>query len=160
MPENLKRNRFIPFRKADVVDMCIKESKLSRDDIEAFKGLCQILAAIFHFEFHGHLEKLKTCYAPFNPDADTRGVLKYSAAEKENLQKQLVAEMTAAFVAGHCGILPAVEQNSAAYLKGWLERLKADPSMLIRAGSEAQKAFDYIIDAKAVESPVELQEAA
>ena len=101
MPDKLNRNRFIPFRKADVVDMCVNESKLYRDDIKAFKDLCQILEAIFHFEFHGHLEKLKACYAPFNPDADTRGVQKYSAAEKKKLQKQLVSEMTAVLTAAN-----------------------------------------------------------
>jgi antirestriction protein ArdC len=44
--------------------------------------------------------------------------------------------------------------------KGWPEKLKSDPSMLIKAGSEAQKAFDYIMDAKAAEQPAELQQAA
>jgi len=60
-------------------------------------------------------------------------------------QEELVAEMSAAFLCGYCGILLSTEKNQAAYLKGWLSRLKADPSMLIKAGSQAQKAFDYII---------------
>jgi antirestriction protein ArdC len=60
-------------------------------------------------------------------------------------QEELVAEMTSAFLCGYCGILLSTEKNQAAYLKGWLERLKADPSMLIKAGSQAQKAFDYIV---------------
>ena len=113
MSDNLKRNRFIPFRKADVIDMCFNESKLPRDDIEAFKDLCQILEAIFHFEFHGRLEKLKACYAPFNPDADTRGVFNYSAAEKENLQKQLVAEMTAVLTAANFEKITAQDLKQA-----------------------------------------------
>ena len=113
MPDNLKRNRFIPFRKADVIDMCVNESKLSRDDIEAFRDLCQILEAIFHFEFHGHLEKLKTCYAPFNPDADTRGVVNYTAAEKAALQKQLVAEMTAVLTAANFEKITAQDLKQA-----------------------------------------------
>ncbi|MGD8492688.1 MAG: hypothetical protein PVH44_03740, partial [Desulfobacterales bacterium] len=113
MSEHLKRNRFIPFRKADVIDMCVNESKLSRDDIEAFRDLCQILEAIFHFEFHGHLEKLKTCYAPFNPDADTRGVVNYTAAEKAALQKQLVAEMTAVLTAANFEKITAQDLKQA-----------------------------------------------
>jgi antirestriction protein ArdC len=60
-------------------------------------------------------------------------------------QEELVAEMSAAFLCGYCGILMSTEKNQAAYLKGWLERLKADPSLLIKAGSQAQKAFDYIV---------------
>ncbi|MDF7824080.1 zincin-like metallopeptidase domain-containing protein [Pontiellaceae bacterium B12227] len=61
-------------------------------------------------------------------------------------REELVAEMTAAFLCGQCGILNAVEGNSAAYLKGWLQRLHEDPSLLISAGSMAQRAFDYIVD--------------
>jgi antirestriction protein ArdC len=75
-------------------------------------------------------------------------------------QEELVAEMASAFLCGYCGILLCTEINQAAYLRGWLEKLKSDPSMLIKAGSEAQKAFDYIMDAKAQEQQVELQEAA
>ncbi|VGO14434.1 DNA primase TraC [Pontiella desulfatans] len=75
-------------------------------------------------------------------------------------QEELVAEMTAAFLCGYCGILMSTETNQAAYLKGWLERLKSDPTMLVKAGGEAQKAFDYIMDARVQEQPVELQEAA
>jgi antirestriction protein ArdC len=63
-------------------------------------------------------------------------------------QEELVAEMASAFLCGYCGILLATEVNQAAYLRGWLQRLKADPSMLVKAGGQAQKAFDYIMDAK------------
>jgi len=70
-------------------------------------------------------------------------------------QEELVAEMASAFLCGYCGILLATETNQAAYLKGWLERLKSDPSMLVKAGGQAQKAFDYIMDAKAKEQEQE-----
>lgn len=93
--------------------MCIKESKLSPDEIKAFTELCQILEAIFHFEFHGHLEKLKACYAPFNPDADTRGVQQYSAAEKREMQNQLVAEMTAVLMAANFEKITAQDLKQA-----------------------------------------------
>ncbi len=101
MPDTINRNRFIPFRKADIVDMCIDTSQLDEADIKAFRELCQILEALFHFEFYSHLEKLKTSYAPFNPDADTRSVLKYSPNEKKDLQKQLVEEMTSILTAAN-----------------------------------------------------------
>ena len=50
-------------------------------------------------------------------------------------QEELVAEMGSAFLCGHCGILTQTETNTTAYLKHWLEKLKADPSLLVRAGS-------------------------
>jgi antirestriction protein ArdC len=72
-------------------------------------------------------------------------------------QEELVAEMTAAFLCGYCGILMTTESNQAAYLKGWLKRLKSDPTMLVKAGCQAQKAFEYIMGDAA---QAELQEAA
>jgi len=72
-------------------------------------------------------------------------------------QEELVAEMCAAFLCGYTGILLCTETNSAAYLRGWLERLKADPALLVRAGGEAQKAFDFILGDAAEQ---ELAEAA
>ena len=82
MPGNINHNRFIPFRKADVVDMVIDDSGLPEAEIKAFREFCQILEALFHFEYHTCLEKLKACYGPFNPDADTRHVFNYSEPEK------------------------------------------------------------------------------
>lgn len=72
--------------------------------------------------------------------------------------EELVAEMTSGFLCGHCGILNQVEANSAAYLKHWIDKLEAEPSLLLKAGSQAQKAFDYIIGeetpvAKTVKTP-------
>jgi antirestriction protein ArdC len=64
--------------------------------------------------------------------------------------------MASAFLCGYTGILLCTEKNQAAYLQGWLKRLKSDPTMLVKAGGEAQKAFDYILNTAAVE----LQEAA
>jgi len=101
MSDSMKRDRFIPFRKADVVEMCIKDARLAETEIKEFREFCQILEALFHFEFHTRLEKLKTCYGPFNPDADTRKVYNYSESEKKNLQKQLVSEMTTVLTAAN-----------------------------------------------------------
>jgi antirestriction protein ArdC len=53
--------------------------------------------------------------------------------------------MGAAMLCGVTGIAPAVIENSAAYLKNWLERLKADSKLLVSAASAAQKAADYIL---------------
>ena len=113
MSGSIKRNRFIPFRKADVVDMCIGDSGLPEAEVKAFREFCHILEAIFHFEFHSRLEKLKTCFAPFNPDADTRRVSQYSPAEKNEMQKQLVDEMTAVLTAANFKKITAQDLKQA-----------------------------------------------
>lgn len=60
-------------------------------------------------------------------------------------REELVAEMTAAFLCGHTGVLPATIENSAAYLAGWLQAIKADPKALVVAAGQAQKAADLIL---------------
>jgi antirestriction protein ArdC len=60
-------------------------------------------------------------------------------------REELVAEMGAAMLCGITGIAPATLQNSAAYLKTWIERLKSDSRLLVSAASAAQKASDYIL---------------
>jgi len=90
-----RSDRFIPFTKSDVIEMCMKEAQLAEAEAKGFRDFCRILEALLHFEFHARLEKLKTCYGPFNPDADTRRIFNTSESEKKNLQKQLVSEMTA-----------------------------------------------------------------
>jgi Protein of unknown function (DUF3754) len=88
-------NRFIPFRKADIIEMCINDSRLSEYDQNLFRQFCHILESLIHFEFHHQVEMLKDCYSPFNPDVDTRLNYDYSEQEKEELQKKLVETLTA-----------------------------------------------------------------
>ena len=95
MADTRTRDRFIPFRKTDIIAMCCDDYRMQAGDREAFRELCRILEALFHFEFHRRLESIKNCYAPFNPDADTRLVGGYTSEEKKRLQKELVSEMTA-----------------------------------------------------------------
>lgn len=69
-------------------------------------------------------------------------------------KEELVAEMGAAMLCGVTGIAPATLQNSAAYLKTWIERLKSDSRLLVSAASAAQKAADYIRGESANDSPI------
>lgn len=60
-------------------------------------------------------------------------------------KEELVAEMTAAFLCGHCGIEQPVIENQAAYLKGWAKKIKEDKYMVVHAAGAAQKAADLIL---------------
>jgi hypothetical protein len=75
MPD--QKFRFIPYRKNDLVEMCLKDNQLSGQEKD-FRQLCTMLGSIFHFEFHQIIESLKDIYAPIDPDADT---LLYDKAE-------------------------------------------------------------------------------
>jgi len=60
-------------------------------------------------------------------------------------REELVAEMGATFLCGHAGILDRTIQNSTAYVKGWLGRLKNDKTLIVQAAAQAQRAVDFII---------------
>ena len=53
--------------------------------------------------------------------------------------------MGAAFLCGHCGIENSVIDNSAAYIAGWLQRLRNDKRLVVHAAGAAQKAEDFIL---------------
>ncbi len=59
--------------------------------------------------------------------------------------EELVAEFSAAYLCAEAGISPAVLNNQAAYLQGWLAKLHSDKRMVVIAAAEAQKAADYIV---------------
>jgi antirestriction protein ArdC len=65
---------------------------------------------------------------------------------EEKSKEELVAEMGAAHLCGHCGIENTTIENSAAYIGGWLKALKNDKTLLIHSASLAQKAADYILN--------------
>ena len=59
-------------------------------------------------------------------------------------KEELIAEMTAAMLCGIARIEQDTLENSAAYLKTWIARLKSDSRLLVSAASQAQKAADFI----------------
>lgn len=94
MGNELQTQRFIPFRKSDVVEKCLTEGLLPDSAGSVFRDFCRILEAFFHFEFHRALERLKDCYAPFDPDADTRQIIMLPDSDRERLLEELVRELT------------------------------------------------------------------
>lgn len=73
-------------------------------------------------------------------------------------KEELIAEMTAAMLCGIAGIEQKTLENSAAYLKTWIARLRSDSRLLLSAASQAQKAADYI-EGKAAHQATEAQAA-
>jgi antirestriction protein ArdC len=67
-------------------------------------------------------------------------------------KEELVAEMGAAMLCGVAGIENRTLENSAAYLKTWIERLKSDSRLIVIAASAAQKAADFILSKTQIES--------
>ncbi len=57
-----------------------------------------------------------------------------------------MAELSAAYLCAEAGISPAVLENQAAYIQGWLAKLRSEKRMVVIAAAQAQKAADYILN--------------
>jgi antirestriction protein ArdC len=65
--------------------------------------------------------------------------------------EELIAEMSAAYLCAEAQISPAVVVNQAAYIQGWLARLKSEKRLIVVAAAKAQKTADYILGRSSTE---------
>jgi antirestriction protein ArdC len=57
--------------------------------------------------------------------------------------EELIAEMISSEICYNLGIKKEID-NSAAYIKGWLDVIGSDPNVLFKASKESTKSIDYI----------------
>ena len=104
---------------------------------ERFERAESYYATLFHELVHatGHESRLN------------RSTLTEKAGFGSNpyCKEELIAEMGAAFLCGQTEIAERTIDNSAAYLKGWLEQLRNDKTLIVQAAAQAQKAADFIL---------------
>ena len=60
-------------------------------------------------------------------------------------KEELCAEMGSAYLCAEAGISAPVIENQAAYVAGWLRKLRDDRKLLVYAAAQAQKAADFIM---------------
>jgi antirestriction protein ArdC len=61
-------------------------------------------------------------------------------------REELIAEMGAAFLCGHCGIETATLENSSAYISSWLRTIRQDARLVVQsAAAAAQRAADWVL---------------
>ncbi len=112
--------------------------KLNMPKLEQFKTPEAYYLTYFHELTHstGHASRL-----------NREGIVKPAKFKSERYSREeLVAEIGAAFLAGHAGICGETElENSAAYLQGWLKLLQDDKKLIFKAAADAQKAVNYIL---------------
>lgn len=94
MAEHENRENFIPFRKAEIVDMCCQDGKIPPAQQQGFRDFCKILESYYHFEHFELTEKLKDTYYPFNPDKDTKTKREFPPEELKTLEKEFLASLT------------------------------------------------------------------
>jgi len=103
-----------------------------------FSWSAEYYSTLFHELVHatGHPSRLNR---PSIAELSPFGSATYS-------KEELVAEMGAAFLCGHCQIEQTTLSNSAAYIAGWLKRLQNDHRLVVHAAAAGQKAADFILD--------------
>lgn len=77
-----RREQYIPFRRADLVEMLAGDAALSSAERSQFLRFSEIYAATLHFEYKRLYESLKDLYAPFDPESTTLQVRNLSARER------------------------------------------------------------------------------
>jgi len=104
---------------------------------DSFESAEAYYSTLFHELTHatGHRSRLDR---PGISQADRFGSDLYS-------REELIAEMGAAFLCGHCGISNRTVDQSASYIQSWLMRLKNDRKLVVQAAASAQKACDFIL---------------
>jgi antirestriction protein ArdC len=60
--------------------------------------------------------------------------------------EELLAELSAAYLCAVAGIENGTIDNSAAYIAGWLRKLRDDRKLIVHAAAQAQKACDYVLN--------------
>ena len=76
--------------------------------------------------------------------------IKNSFGSEKYSKEELIAEMSACFLAAHCGIVVEdLVENSAAYLRSWINALHGDARLLMTAASAAERAANFLIEGTA-----------
>ena len=103
--------------------------------IERFESSEEYYSTLFHEIIHATGEKKRLGRYETH---DTS----LSAYSKE----ELVAELGSLFLCGHFGFNKHVEDNSTAYLNGWVSKLKEDSKFIFQSSSQAQAAVNFLLN--------------
>jgi len=135
--KNFKDKPKIEIKTSDRAFYQPRTDKVVVPKMEQFKDLNKYYAAIFHELIHstGHNSRLNR----FTNDDQ------FIFSSKSYSKEELVAEIGSAMLCNIAGIeTDETLDNSAAYIKGWVEKLENNHRLIVRASSRAQKAVDLI----------------
>ena len=104
---------------------------------EKFMGVEEYYSTLFHELTHS------TAHESRLDRKDSEKLAAFGSADYS--KEELVAEMGAAFLCGYVDIENKTIDNSAAYIQGWLKRLRNDKRLVVHAAAQAQKAVDCIL---------------
>jgi antirestriction protein ArdC len=105
-------------------------------EIKQFNSSEEYYGTLFHELVHstGHAKRLNR--------EGIAGLTHFNSARYST--EELTAEIGACFLAGIAGIDLKIKENQIAYINAWIDRLKRDTRLIIKASALAQKAVNYI----------------
>jgi len=110
--EAQQTEHFVPFRRRALFRR-LADRLPDEDRQRQFLALAEMLAAVFHYEFHQRLESLKRDYAPFNPDTDTVRLEQLRPSERKEALCALLTTLDEVLVAANYRRLRADEIEAA-----------------------------------------------
>lgn len=86
--------RYIPYRRKDIVAMCLAEARLTPEQADQFQALAERLQDTLHRHFHARQEALKEAYLAVNPQARLMqsGLLTEGAEDLKTLLGELLEQ--------------------------------------------------------------------
>ncbi len=88
--ESANLEAFIPYRRSDIIKLCLDDGQLNDAEAQKFKDFCEILSSYYHFRFHKTLETIKDNYVPFNPNADVEALVPPSFEKYDEMQSTVI----------------------------------------------------------------------
>ena len=91
--EDDRKEHFLPISKQEIVTDLLAAPHWNAEEQQQFFEFCQIFSALYHYKFHSHLEEMKRCYSPFDPDTDIVTQSEFSDEEEQERHNILIDEM-------------------------------------------------------------------
>ena len=105
-------DQFIPVRKSDILSALVEQGTFESDeDREKFRRLCDMLAAIFHYDYFQTLERLRNDYYYFSPEVAPHAAL--DRASRERCYGDLVQSLEQVLKDANFTELPHTEVGNA-----------------------------------------------
>lgn len=104
-----------------------------------FENVAEFYSTVFH-------EMVHSTGAASRLNRHAEDETDFSFGSQGYSKEELVAEIGASMLMNHLGIeTEETFENSAAYIKGWLSKLKGDNKFIVSAAGKAEKAAKYIL---------------
>ena len=113
-------------------------------DREIFTGEPEYYSTIFHEFGHstGHSKR-------WTNKTGRPGIMNHTGfGSHAYSEEELVAEITSCFLCSEANILESTGDNSQAYINNWIKALKDNPTFIVKAAQQAEKAANIILKRK------------